>query len=103
MNRLLIEVVAALAFILAGAGLMWRHDTAKMVAKDGEITALTMARDTLAKQRNADVATLAHLAQKNAAAARESALLRRSLDRALAANPAWTQAPLPKEVSDALQ
>lgn len=96
--------LAALVLALSGLGLwQFRQGVVQKQRFETEKQALVAAVHGAAKARSDAEATLGHLRQKNAATARESALLRRSLDAALAAKPDWALEPTPKEVQDALQ
>lgn len=102
-RKLVPYILVACLLIGLGAGSVWYAVAGRLARKDAQIEALSEVLDQAAKQRKADQATLARLAQKNAAAARESASLRRELDAALAASPDWAAQPVPQVVQDALQ
>lgn len=103
LNRIMPYILVACLLVGLGAGSVWYAVAGRLARKDAQIQGLTEAAQRAAEQRKADQATLARLAQKNAAAARESASLRRELDAALATSPDWAAQPVPQVVQDALQ
>lgn len=104
MFQIRVALVALAAAVLAGLGAFgsWRYMTPKLAAAQAQVTALQEQVKTAAEQRKLDQATLARLAQKNAAQARAAASARASVRSALAAQPEWAAQPVPKEVRDAL-
>lgn len=104
MFQVRIALIALVTAALVGLGALgsWRFMVPKLAAARAQVTALEEQVKTAAEQRKTDQATLARLAQKNAATARAAASARASLRAALAAQPEWAAQPVPKEVRDAL-
>lgn len=113
LQALAVKVLGGLtiAFGLAVAGLglhayvqKQRLESAKLELASAEAKIGTLADELERAQalRKLDQAALALARREKAAIAREMASLRLSLDAALAANRAWAEQPVPKEVQDAL-
>ena len=102
-TQALIGLAVALSIALGGAGLLLKRSYAKNGQQAEQITALNGAVKRASEQRKLDQATLGRLAQKNAAAARESALLSQQLQRSLFENREWADQPVPQGVQDALK
>lgn len=111
-----LAIKAALALALAaglgimGAGLARafykpRLDAVRMelAAAESEVSRLAAENQGLQELRKLDQATLASVSRAKAAIARERAALSLKLTAALAANRAWADQPVPKEVQDALE
>lgn len=105
MTRILIALLAALSLASAGLGAaLWhvRGENATLQQRNAQMAEAVKRAESARKQ--ADKA-LASVRQKNAATAREAALLRQSLAAAIAAKPAneaWAAEPVPEEVRNAL-
>ena len=102
MTRLTIYLAALMAAVAVGCALGWSVMHKKLAAKEAEVRSYQVQAEELARQRKTDMATLASLAKKNAAAARKSASARQELRAAAASAPQWANEELPKEVMDAL-
>lgn len=103
MTKYLAAVIAALVLALAGAG--WTLK--RQIAKNGEQTVIIQEYErtvkALREQEQKDRVLIAKRARENAAAAAETARLRSRLEDALARNREWADAPIPKEVQDAMR
>lgn len=100
--RLIALILAfALGLGLAGFG-VYRHMAVRLASVEAKLDGAQAALAEAVRQRKLDAALLARRAQENAAAARETALLRQRLRDALAVNREWAEQPVPKEVQDAL-
>ena len=95
--------IGALTLALAGTGWALKSQVKANGAARAQIQGLQEGIKRAQEQRKLDQATLARLAKKNAATARETARLRASLGAALAANRPWADAPVPKDIQDALR
>lgn len=91
--RLAALVVTLLALVAGG----WYIGHLRADLRTAQEAART-AQEALKKTQ----ATLAYREKLRAASAREAASARASLASAAASNPTWAQAPVPKEVQDAL-
>ena len=103
MNRLILGALAAALLAVAGLGtVVWsqRGENATLRAAVHQQAARASAAESARKQ--ADDA-LVSLRRKNAATAREMALLSASLEAALAENRAWADSPVPEGVRNALR
>lgn len=94
-------LVAGTAFVKA-AHKYEAKQAAEIVAKDDQILALNRSLLRAQEQHTLDAATLTRLAARNRATARQMASVQASLADALAANRAWAEQAVPKEVQDAL-
>lgn len=103
LKKLGIYLAIAALMVGLGAGTVWYHLSAKLAAKSAEIADLKKAQDVLLGQRKTDQALLARRAKKNAAIARSEALASQRLSQVLAAERAWADQPVPKEVQDVLE
>lgn len=102
-SRVLLGAVLVLLLTSAGlGGAVWYQNRSNAVLV-AEKQRLHDELKALQKLRKRDAATLARRAQKNAASARETALLRQQLAAALAANQSWGSTPVPPEVQNALK
>lgn len=74
----------------------------ELAVAESRIAQLAVEIESLQELRKVDQAALASARREKAAIARKMASLKLSLDAALAANRAWADQPVPKEVQDAL-
>lgn len=103
MNRLVIALSVLLVASILTAGILAKQlfeQRAVHVAEKQQMVGSILA---LQDARKRDQATLALLRRKNAATAREMASAGASLERALAAEPAWADQPVPEEVRRVLE
>lgn len=103
LKGLALWAAGALILVGLGAGMVWYAMADRLAAAKAEIRTLNSDLQRATEQRATDRATLASLAKKNAATARETASLRQRLDHSLFKNPEWAAQPVPKEVQDALR
>ncbi len=99
----LLAILAAVTLWAGAASFGVWHLRGALAAKSAQIEQMSEAlRAAESARKKADKALVLQR-QKNAATAREAASLRQSLAAALAAEPAWSQEPVPEEVQDALK
>lgn len=96
-------IIAALVLALAYASWVIKRSYVELGIQRAKTEqaegALKIVQEAITKDR----ALIAKHAAANATAAREAALLRQRLDRALDSSPDWANATVPQEVLDALQ
>lgn len=102
MNTYLIAIGLAMALALGGLGVLLKRAYTNNGLLSAQVGELTKEAQASAEARKRDQAVLARRIKAAAAAARETALLRVELSQAVANNRAWADAPVPKEVQDAL-
>lgn len=100
--RLLIAATVTLLLAGLGAGGTYHLMAGKVAAVEAQRDTLARAVQEAQEQRKKDGALLARRAAANAVAARQAASLQAQLAATLAANRAWADVFVPKEVQDAL-
>jgi hypothetical protein len=95
--------ILSLALALGGSLYLLKASYERNGRLSADLNAATDALEAAQEQRALDRATLARLAVKKAARARESASAAASLGAALTANRQWADTPVPQGVQDALK
>ena len=102
MTRILLTLIAVLSVWAALSSIViWRVQRAAAQREAVVASQAEALRASESARKRADAALVA-LRQKNAATARETASVTRSLAEATRAEPAWADQPIPKGVLDAL-
>lgn len=101
--KVAVLIASATLLIALGAYVAHTRQSAKVAKLEGSVSSLEQRIRTAQDALKRDEAVRTRLRAKNAAAARETALLRQRLSAALAAHPQWSQQPVPPEVQDALR
>jgi hypothetical protein len=102
MTKYLIAALAVITLLLAGVSTLWYRSNVALVLSQAQVQEMTKAQERAQEALKRSQALSARLAREKAATARESALLRQSLEAALDRSPEWRDEPVPKEVQDAL-
>lgn len=95
MNTIIIDIIVACVLVLAGAGVVYHHEHAKVVAAEARA-------ESAEKAAKINEATTTHVAGKKADLARSSASAAVSLHAAQAVHHDWASEVVPQEVQDAL-
>lgn len=101
-TRLALYACIALILIGLGAGSVWYFLSGRIAALQAERKELSTQLERAASARKAEMVISAKRAATRQARAAEAATSEARDATALRANPAWADAPLPKEVADAL-
>lgn len=103
MNTILIDILVAIALVGAGAFVAWHHEQPLIAAQKARADTAEKALADAIAQRAVDQAASARLVADKATIARKTTSQRAALTHAVAASPSWADAPVPKEVQDALK
>lgn len=103
MNTIILDLLIACALVGAGAGVVYHHEHAKIVAAEAERDTAVRAAAGLVAQRAIDDATTASLARKKADLARYGASAGHRLAAAVASSPEWADQAVPAAVQEALK
>lgn len=102
MTRVLGALLLALTLLSGGLGWQVHRQAGRLAEAVVQTEALAEALRTTQERARKDRALLTRRAQENAVAARESALLRQSLQDALRAEAQWADQPIPEAVRSRL-
>lgn len=102
MNRYVLVTAALLVTILALMAFALQRSIKANGRLSAELVAQQDANEALQELRRRDARVLTLRERQRATRARESALAGATVASAVAANPAWAAATLPKEAQDAL-
>ena len=102
MTRYLAITIVLLGFLAGSLAYLLKREVAKTGAQQETIKELNEALAGVAKARERDAKVLSQRSREKAALARELAGTARKLADATARNREWADAPVPKEVQDAI-
>lgn len=103
MTELLIELAIAAALVVSGGVFMYRHEHAKVVAAEAQISTYKAADTARLAASKLESDTLVALKAANVKAAPQIAQKQASLHAATAGQPAWAAALVPHEVQESLK